>query len=114
MKINKIEIFTYPPPRSWMSPVIVRINTDEGISGIGEIALAYGLGGEAGAYMAKEIAAFLVLGELRQPIILVRLRVGGVLRATMPETTVDEHDYSRTWKDNIHRNAFDTTMKPEP
>ena len=63
MKISKIEIFTYPPPRSWMSPVIVRINTDEGVSGIGEIALAYGLGGEAGARMAKEMAQFIVLGE---------------------------------------------------
>ncbi len=63
MRITKIEIFTYPPPRSWMSPVIVRIHTDEGIHGIGEIALAYGLGGEAGAKMTKEIAQFLVLGQ---------------------------------------------------
>jgi len=63
MNIAKVEIFTAPPPRSWMSPVIVRIHTDEGIAGIGEIALAYGLGGEAGARMAKEIAEFLLLGE---------------------------------------------------
>jgi len=63
MHIKKIEIFTAPPPRAWMSPVIVRIHTDEGISGIGEVALAYGLGGVAGAGMVKEIAEFLLLGE---------------------------------------------------
>ncbi len=63
MKVTKIEVFTAPPPRSWMSPVMVRINTDEGISGIGEIALAYGLGGEAGAHMTKEMAQFLILGQ---------------------------------------------------
>ena len=54
MKIARIEIFTAPPPRSWMSPVMVRINTDEGVAGIGEVALAYGLGGEAGARMVKD------------------------------------------------------------
>ena len=63
MKISKVEVFTAPPPRSWMSPVMVRIHSDEGISGIGEIALAYGLGGEAGARMAKELAEFMLLGE---------------------------------------------------
>jgi len=63
MKITKIEIFLARPPRAWMSPVVLRINTDEGISGIGEIALAYGLGGDAGAHMAKEIAQFLLRGE---------------------------------------------------
>ncbi|RJP67103.1 MAG: galactonate dehydratase [Candidatus Abyssobacteria bacterium SURF_17] len=63
MRITKIEIFTAPPPRSWMSPVMTRIHTDEGISGIGEVALAYGLGGEAGARMIKEMAQFLLLGQ---------------------------------------------------
>jgi galactonate dehydratase len=63
MKVSKIEIFTAPPPRPWMSPVMLRITTDSGISGIGEIALAYGLGGDAGAHMAKEMAQFLILGQ---------------------------------------------------
>ncbi|MBI4830641.1 MAG: mandelate racemase/muconate lactonizing enzyme family protein [Candidatus Lindowbacteria bacterium] len=63
MRIVKIEIFTAKPPRAWMSPVMTRIHTDEGTTGIGEVALAYGLGGEAGARMVKEIAAFLLLGE---------------------------------------------------
>jgi galactonate dehydratase len=63
MQITRIEIFTTPPPRPWMSPVIVRIHTNEGISGIGEVALAYGLGGVAGAGMVKELAEYLLLGE---------------------------------------------------
>lgn len=63
MRINKIEIFVARPPRQWMSPVLVRIKTDKGISGLGEVALAYGLGGEAGARMVKEVAQFLLLGE---------------------------------------------------
>ncbi len=63
MKIDRIEIFIAKPPRPWMSPVIVRIHTDEGIAGIGEPALVSGLGGEAGVPMVKEIAQFLLLGE---------------------------------------------------
>ncbi len=63
MKITRIEILNAPPPRAWMNPVMVRIHTDKNISGIGEVALAYGLGGEAGAKMVKEIAQFLLLGE---------------------------------------------------
>ena len=42
-------------------PVVVRINTDEGISGFGEVGLAYGVGASAGFGMAKDLAK-IVLG----------------------------------------------------
>lgn len=41
-------------------PVVVRINTDEGISGFGEIGLAYGYGASGGFGMAKDLAALLI------------------------------------------------------
>lgn len=41
-------------------PVVVRINTDEGISGFGEIGLAYGFGASAGFGMAKDLSALLI------------------------------------------------------
>ncbi len=43
-------------------PVLVRVNTDEGISGVGEVGLAYGTGHTAGAGMAKNLAETFVIG----------------------------------------------------
>ncbi len=44
------------------NPVILRLNTDEGISGAGEIALAYGSGASAGVGMLRDLVQAFVLG----------------------------------------------------
>jgi L-alanine-DL-glutamate epimerase-like enolase superfamily enzyme len=41
-------------------PIVVRINTDEGISGFGEVGLAYGTGASAGFGMAKDLAKLII------------------------------------------------------
>lgn len=63
MKITNIEIFDLETKESatW-HPVIVRVNTDEGISGIGEVGLAYGIGHSGGAGMAKNLAEAFLIG----------------------------------------------------
>lgn len=65
MKITQVEIInariTYDPPNVW-NPVLVRIHTDEGISGVGEVALAYGVGADAGAGMVKGLAERFLIG----------------------------------------------------
>src|SRR4051812_34985575 len=44
-------------------PVIVEIKTDAGVSGLGEAALAYGVGETAAAGMIKDLMESLVLGR---------------------------------------------------
>jgi L-alanine-DL-glutamate epimerase-like enolase superfamily enzyme len=41
-------------------PVVVRINTDEGISGFGEVGMAYGVGASAGLGMAKDLSRIII------------------------------------------------------
>lgn len=64
MRVTSIEVFDinaeFKP--EW-HPVIIRIDTDEGISGLGEVGLAYGTGHSAGAAMVKDIAESFVLGQ---------------------------------------------------
>jgi galactonate dehydratase len=63
MKITTVEVFdTNTEVRSNWHPVIVRINTDEGVSGLGEVGLAYGTGHTAGAAMVKDLAEQFVIG----------------------------------------------------
>ena len=67
MKITSIEIFDCELGRRHrdvgsFNPVLIRINTDAGISGIGEVGLAYGAGAKAGAGMIRDLAPF-VLGK---------------------------------------------------
>lgn len=65
MKIDRIEIFDIQMPLDikipW-HPVLVRVHTDSGITGVGEVGLAYGIGHQAGAYAAKELAERFVIG----------------------------------------------------
>ena len=65
MKITSVEIFDCKlgetPSTRW-NPVIVKINTDEGISGLGEVALAYGVGAAAGLAMARDLAERFLIG----------------------------------------------------
>jgi galactonate dehydratase len=44
------------------NPVLIRVHTDAGVSGIGEVGLAYGAGAKAGAGMIRDLALF-VLGK---------------------------------------------------
>jgi galactonate dehydratase len=60
LRITDVEIFDVTVG-SW-HPVILRINTDAGISGVGEVALAYGVGSSAGVGMARDLAERFLLG----------------------------------------------------
>jgi L-alanine-DL-glutamate epimerase-like enolase superfamily enzyme len=63
MKITKVELFhvTGLSSPGW-TPVIVRLNTDEGLSGVGEVGLAIVLGHSAGFGMVKDLAERFVIG----------------------------------------------------
>jgi len=63
MKVTSIEIWdTSSPMQSTWHPVIIRVNTDEGISGLGEVGLAYGIGHSGGAGYVKNLAEGFLLG----------------------------------------------------
>ena len=67
MKIVSVDVMQVPSgnagaSRGDWSPVIVRINTDEGISGFGEVGLAYGKGWRAGLGMVQDFAE-VIIGE---------------------------------------------------
>jgi L-alanine-DL-glutamate epimerase-like enolase superfamily enzyme len=65
MKITSVEIFDIDGNRhisggaTW-NPVCVKVNTDEGISGYGEVGVAYGDGSKAGAGIARDYARHLI------------------------------------------------------
>ena len=58
MKIDSATIYLVTAGK--LHPVIVELVTDEGIAGIGEAAIAYGVGGTAAAGMVKDLAARIV------------------------------------------------------
>ena len=64
MKIISVDIIDvandFRSATSKWRPVVVRINTDEGISGFGEVGLAYGVGASAGFGMAKDLAEIII------------------------------------------------------
>jgi galactonate dehydratase len=64
MKITKVEIFDVqlPSVRLRWNPVLLRIHTDEGISGVGELALAYGTGNAGGQGMLRNMAERFLIG----------------------------------------------------
>lgn len=66
MKIISIEVFDIEMQEEiiipW-HPVLVRVTTDTGLTGVGEVALAYGTGHSAGAAAAVEVAQRFVLGS---------------------------------------------------
>ena len=63
MQVISVEVFDLHMAEmpTW-HPVIVRVSTDEGISGLGEVGLAYGTGHSAGAGMARDLAEQFVIG----------------------------------------------------
>ena len=64
MKISSVDIIEvgndFQTAVAKWRPVVVRINTDEGVCGFGEIGLAYGYGASGGFGMAKDLAAMLI------------------------------------------------------
>jgi galactonate dehydratase len=63
MKITSVEIWDVSCPNlPWHHPVIIRVNTNEGISGLGEVGLAYGTGHSGGAAYVKNLAENFLLG----------------------------------------------------
>lgn len=64
MKITSVDIIDvandFASATSKWRPVVVKINTDEGISGFGEVGLAYGVGASAGIGMAKDLASIII------------------------------------------------------
>ena len=66
MKVNSVDVWDTsielaPNWQVW-HPVIIRINTDEGISGLGEVGLAYGTGHSGGAGYVKNLAEDFLIG----------------------------------------------------
>lgn len=67
MKITSIEVFDCELKKrdqtmSSYNPVLIRVNTDSGLSGIGEVGLAYGAGAKAGVGIIRDLAP-LIVGE---------------------------------------------------
>jgi galactonate dehydratase len=61
MKIDCVNIYLVKSGR--LHPVIVEVLTDGGVTGIGEAAIAYGLGGTAVAGMIKDLAERMIVGR---------------------------------------------------
>ncbi len=64
MKITKVEIYdcdvSRRDPSMKFNPVICRIHTDEGITGIGEAGVAYGAGAKAAVGMIRDLAPHVI------------------------------------------------------
>ena len=61
MRVRQVSV--YVVERGGIRPVILAMTTDDGIVGLGEAALAYGLGGKAAAAMIGELCESCVLGR---------------------------------------------------
>jgi galactonate dehydratase len=61
MKVDGVNIYLVTTGK--LHPVVVELTTDAGITGIGEAAIAYGLGGTAAAGMIKDLAERMILGQ---------------------------------------------------
>lgn len=64
MKITSVDIIDVAndlqSATSKWRPVVVRIHTDEGICGFGEVGMAYGVGASAGFGMAKDLSKLII------------------------------------------------------
>ncbi|MER8435937.1 mandelate racemase/muconate lactonizing enzyme family protein [Mesorhizobium sp. M1312] len=61
MKITQAKIYLLKSGR--LHPVLVELSTDEGISGLGEAGIAYGVGGTAAAGMIKDLSERFLIGR---------------------------------------------------
>ena len=64
MKITSIDVYDCnvrsKDPTSGSNPILIRVNTDEGLTGLGEVGLAYGAGYNAAMGMIKDFAPFVI------------------------------------------------------
>ena len=62
MKITSIDVFDFAKCLNYedCAPVCIRINTDEGISGFGEVGLAYGNAHNAGVWIVKDFGQLII------------------------------------------------------
>ena len=69
MKITSIDVYDFGKCLNYedCSPICIRINTDAGISGFGEVGLAYGNAHNAGVWMVKKMP--LITGGLPMVIL---------------------------------------------
>jgi galactonate dehydratase len=67
MKITKVTVYRYALPTmregSAQSPIFLEMETDEGLSGVGELGLAYGAGARAAADLVLEFARGMLIGR---------------------------------------------------
>jgi galactonate dehydratase len=61
MKVTGAKVYLATIDR--LHPVLVEVATDEGITGTGEAAVAYGIGGTAAAGMIRDLLQAMVLGK---------------------------------------------------
>jgi galactonate dehydratase len=61
MKVTGAKVYLVTIDR--LHPVLVEVATDEGITGVGEAAVAYGIGGTAAAGMIRDLVQAMVLGR---------------------------------------------------
>jgi galactonate dehydratase len=61
MKVVEVNVFLISSGK--LHPVIVELVTADGPRGIGEAAIAYGLGGTAAAGMVKDLSERLIVGQ---------------------------------------------------
>jgi galactonate dehydratase len=66
LKITEVKV--YLASVGGRHPVLAQVSTDEGISGVGEAAIAYGTGATAAAGMIKDLAQEFLLGKDPFPI----------------------------------------------
>lgn len=63
MKIRKVEIWnTNCNDKPAWHPVLIRLTTDDGITGVGEVGVAYGIGHSAAAGYVRDMAEQFVIG----------------------------------------------------
>lgn len=63
MKIKKVEIWnTNCNDKPAWHPVLIRLTTDDGITGVGEVGVAYGIGHSAAAGYVRDMAEQFVIG----------------------------------------------------
>jgi galactonate dehydratase len=60
MKVDTVNIYLVTTGK--LHPVVVELVTDDAVSGIGEAAIAYGLGGTAAAGMIKDLCERMIVG----------------------------------------------------